>query len=54
MRITVATLALVLALPAMFVAQAKTDFPGTWNVDTAKSDPAPRGGREWGHDQTRD
>jgi hypothetical protein len=44
MRITVATLALVLALPAMAVAQAKTDFSGTWNVDTAKSDPAPRGG----------
>ena len=44
MRITVATLALVLALPAMAVAQAKTDFSGTWNVDTAKSDPAPQGG----------
>jgi hypothetical protein len=28
----------------MAVAQAKTDFSGTWNVDTAKSDPAPRGG----------
>ena len=44
MRITVATLALVLALPSMGVTQAKTDFSGTWNVDTAGSDPSPRGG----------
>jgi hypothetical protein len=44
MRITVATLALVLFLPAMTLTQAKTDFSGTWNVDTAKSDPAPQGG----------
>jgi len=44
MRITVATLALVLAMPAMAVAQAKTDFSGTWNVDSARSDPAPQGG----------
>ena len=43
-RMTVATLALVLALPAMAAAQAKTDFTGTWNVDIAKSDPAPQGG----------
>jgi hypothetical protein len=28
----------------MGVAQAKTDFSGTWNVDTARSDPSPRGG----------
>ena len=43
MRITVATLTLALALPAMAVAQNKTDFSGTWNVDTTKSDPAPQG-----------
>ena len=47
-RITVATLALFLALQAMTVAQAKTDFSGTWNVDTAKSDPAPQGGGRGG------
>jgi hypothetical protein len=44
MRNTVATLVLVMALPAMSLAQSKTDFSGTWNVDGAKSDPAPRGG----------
>jgi hypothetical protein len=27
----------------MAVAQGRTDFSGTWNVDTAKSDPAPQG-----------
>jgi hypothetical protein len=43
-RSTVAALALVVALPAMAVAQSKTNFSGTWNVDAAKSDPPPRGG----------
>jgi hypothetical protein len=44
-RITIATVGLALALPALAGAQNKTDFSGTWNVDTAKSDPAPQGGR---------
>jgi hypothetical protein len=43
-RITIATLAAVLALPALAVTQTRTDFSGTWNVDSAKSDPAPPGG----------
>jgi hypothetical protein len=44
MRITAATLTLFVALTVLAAAQAKTDFSGTWNVDTAKSDPAPQGG----------
>jgi hypothetical protein len=43
-RITIATVGLALALPALAGAQNRTDFSGTWNVDTAKSDPAPQGG----------
>jgi hypothetical protein len=39
--ITVTALALVLALPSLGFAQAKTDFSGTWTFDEAKSDPAP-------------
>ena len=39
--ITVTALALVLALPSLVFAQAKTDFSGTWTFDEAKSDPAP-------------
>ena len=39
--ITVTALALVLALPSLGLAQAKTDFSGTWTFDEAKSDPAP-------------
>ncbi len=38
---TVTALALVLALPSLVLAQAKTDFSGTWTFDEAKSDPAP-------------
>ena len=37
----VTALALVLALPSLLFAQAKTDFSGTWTFDEAKSDPAP-------------
>jgi hypothetical protein len=37
----VTALALVLALPSLVFAQAKTDFSGTWTFDEAKSDPAP-------------
>jgi hypothetical protein len=44
MRITVAILTLVLVLPAMSAAQARTNFSGTWITDLAKSDPAPQGG----------
>ena len=43
-QVTVATLALALALPAMAAAQARTNFAGIWNVDAAKSDPPPQGG----------
>ena len=43
-RITIAAVGLALVLPASVGAQNKTDFSGTWNVDTAKSDPAPQGG----------
>jgi hypothetical protein len=43
-RITIATVALAMALPALAGAQNKTDFSGTWNADPAKSDPAPQGG----------
>ena len=43
-RLTVATLALALAVPAIAVAQAKTDFSGTSNVDTTRSDAPPQGG----------
>jgi hypothetical protein len=39
--ISVIALALVLALPSLGLAQAKTDFSGTWTFDEAKSDPAP-------------
>lgn len=35
--------ALALALPAAALTQGKADFSGTWNVDEAKSDPAPAG-----------
>src|SRR5688572_8508598 len=38
---TVIALAVVLALPSLALAQAKTDFSGTWTFDEAKSDPAP-------------
>jgi hypothetical protein len=38
---TVFALAVVLALPSVALAQAKTDFSGTWTFDEAKSDPAP-------------
>ncbi len=38
---TVTALALVLALPSLVLAQAKTDFSGTWTFDETKSDPAP-------------
>ena len=45
-------------MPAAALAQAKTDFSGTWTFDEAKSDPAParaggggggggRGGAAW-------
>jgi hypothetical protein len=44
MRITVATLALAVALPAIAGTQARTDFSGTWNVDRTRSDPPPQGG----------
>jgi hypothetical protein len=36
-----AALVLSMALPAALLAQAKTDFSGTWTFDEAKSDPAP-------------
>jgi len=36
-----AALVLFLALPQVVLAQAKTDFSGTWTFDEAKSDPAP-------------
>jgi hypothetical protein len=39
--ITITALALFLALPSLVLAQAKTDFSGTWTLDEAKSDPAP-------------
>ena len=42
-RLTIAALGLALALPAFAGAQNKTDFSGTWNLDTAKSDPSPQG-----------
>ena len=40
----------VLAVPALALAQAKTDFSGTWSFDEAKSDPAsgPGGGGRGG------
>ncbi len=36
-----AALVVSMALPAALLAQAKTDFSGTWTFDEAKSDPAP-------------
>ena len=36
-----AALVFSIALPAAVMAQAKTDFSGTWSFDEAKSDPAP-------------
>jgi hypothetical protein len=36
-----AALVLFVALPPVVLAQAKTDFSGTWTFDEAKSDPAP-------------
>ena len=36
-----AALVFCIALPAAVLAQAKTDFSGTWTFDEAKSDPAP-------------
>jgi hypothetical protein len=36
-----AALVLSMALPTALLAQAKTDFSGTWTFDEAKSDPAP-------------
>jgi hypothetical protein len=36
-----AGLVLSMALPTALMAQAKTDFSGTWTFDEAKSDPAP-------------
>ena len=36
-----AALLLSIALPTAVLAQAKTDFSGTWTFDEAKSDPAP-------------
>ena len=36
-----AALVLFLALPPVVLAQAKTDFSGTWTFEEAKSDPAP-------------
>ena len=36
-----AALVFSLALPMAVMAQAKTDFAGTWTFDEAKSDPAP-------------
>jgi hypothetical protein len=36
-----AALVVSMALPTALLAQAKTDFSGTWTFDEAKSDPAP-------------
>jgi hypothetical protein len=36
-----ATLVFSIVLPTALMAQAKTDFSGTWTFDEAKSDPAP-------------
>ena len=36
-----AALVFSMALPTALLAQAKTDFSGTWTFDEAKSDPAP-------------
>ena len=36
-----AALVFSIALPTALMAQAKTDFSGTWTFDEAKSDPAP-------------
>ena len=36
-----AALVVSMALPTALMAQAKTDFSGTWTFDEAKSDPAP-------------
>src|SRR5215204_1596653 len=38
---TVTALALVLLLPSLVLAQAKSDLSGSWTFDEAKSDPAP-------------
>lgn len=45
-RILAIAVALAVAVPALTVGQAKTDFSGTWSFDEAKSDPAggPGGG----------
>jgi hypothetical protein len=41
-------LAALVALPAPGWAQAKTDFSGSWSLDTAKSDAVPAAGRRGG------
>ena len=41
-------LAALVALPAPGSAQAKTDFSGSWGLDTAKSDAVPGAGRRGG------
>ena len=41
-------LAALVALPAPGWAQAKTDFSGSWSLDTAKSDAVPATGRRGG------
>jgi hypothetical protein len=41
-------LAALVALPAPGSAQAKTDFSGSWGLDTAKSDAVPAAGRRGG------
>jgi hypothetical protein len=46
-----AALVISMALPTALLAQAQTDFSGTWTFDEAKSDPAPArmgGGRGGG------
>jgi hypothetical protein len=40
-KFVVVALAAALAVPALVLAQAKTDLSGTWTFDEAKSDPAP-------------
>ena len=40
-RLAVATMAAVMALPRVVLAQAKPDFSGTWTFDEASSDPPP-------------
>jgi hypothetical protein len=39
-RILAIAVAMAVAVPALTLGQAKTDFSGTWSFDEAKSDPA--------------